>query len=78
MNRLSSLLREWWSSVREQVALIAFTHAVLLIGRWAKPELKAVALRVNEATDKKFGDMANVVQRETAQALRVIAEGLEA
>lgn len=78
MPRLLHLLREWWSGIREQIALVAFTHAVMTLSKLTEPKAKAWAVAVNQQTDAKFGDRANLVQREVATILRVIAEGISA
>ena len=78
MRHLLRLLREWWDGIREQIALIAFTKAVLTLSKLAKPKVEAWAKRVNEATDKKFGEKANVIQREIADVLDSVAKELRA
>ena len=72
------LLREWWDGIREQVALIAFTSAVGILSRMARPKLEAWARTINARTDAKFGEKAQVAQRAIAEALEVIAAGLRA
>ena len=78
MTSLLRLLREWWAGIKEQIALIAFTHAVMTLSKLAKPKAAAWAMKVNQATDKQFGEKANVIQREVAETLEAMAAGLRA
>ena len=75
--KLLSLLREWWDGIKEQVALVAFTQAVLTISKLTKPKVEAWALKINKQTDARFGEKSGIVQREVASNLRVLADGLE-
>lgn len=72
------LLHEWWAGIREQIALIAFTQAVVILSRMAKPKLFAWAAHINETTDRRFGPKADVVQRAMAENLEALAEALRA
>ena len=78
MRHLLRLLREWWDGIKEQLALIAFKKAVLTLSKLAKPKAEAWAKRINETTDKKFGEKAELIQREIADVLEVVAKELRA
>ena len=77
MTSLLRLLREWWDGIREQIALIAFTKAVLTLSKLAKPRVAEWATEVNKRMDAKFGPGANVVQDAVAEILIVLAEKLK-
>ena len=77
MRHLPRLLREWWDGIHEQIALIAFTSVVMQLSKLAEPVVRARAAELNRRTDQRFGDKANVVQRQTAKMLRIVAEELE-
>lgn len=76
MKHLLRLLGEWWAGVREQIALIAFTHAVMTLSQLAKPKAQAWATKLNLSTDKQFGERANIIQREIAEVLEIVAKEL--
>ena len=76
MKNLLRLLGEWWAGVREQIALVAFTHAVLTLSKLAKPTAQAWAVKINQSSDKKFGEKADLIQREIAEVLEIVANEL--
>lgn len=72
MNRLLKPLRELWRGVKSQIELILLTALVNKVSAMAQEKVRDYATKLNAATDKRFGERADVVQRAVADNLEII------